>query len=116
MNETMKEIVIYHLRMFPVARSNIKVWWICPICKNEYKASINHRKYGTGCPVCGIKKSNKAKMKPVNMIDLKTGEIIKTFLSISEASKEMKISDGNIGSVLHKKRKTAGGYGWQYAK
>ena len=32
--------------------SEKKVWWICPICENSYKASITHRTHGTACPKC----------------------------------------------------------------
>lgn len=32
--------------------SNIKVWWICSICGNEWQATINHRFNGRGCPNC----------------------------------------------------------------
>lgn len=97
--------------------SGHKVWWICPKCKNEYQSTIGHRigKNPTGCPKCGIEKSTQAKRKSINMIDLKTHKIIKTFKSISEASREMKISSGNISAVCQGFRNKASGYIWQYA-
>lgn len=49
------------------------------------------------------------------MIDLKTHKIIKTFKSISEASREMKISSGNISAVCQGFKNKASGYIWQYA-
>lgn len=94
--------------------SNIKVWWICPQCYNEYYASIGHRTSGTGCPQCGRMKNVKSRSKRVNMIDREAKEILCTFESASEASRKMKISAGNINAVLHGKRPHAGGYLWQY--
>lgn len=94
--------------------SDIKVWWICPHCSNEYFATIGHRTSGTGCPRCGRIKSIRSRSKRVEMIDPETKEILRTFESASEASKQMKISDGNINAVLHGKRAHAGGYFWQY--
>ncbi len=29
-----------------------KAWWKCPVCGNDYDASIGNRVYGTGCPYC----------------------------------------------------------------
>ena len=49
------------------------------------------------------------------MIDLKTGDIIKTFKSISDAGRQMKISSGNIGMVCRGHRNQAGGYLWEYS-
>lgn len=33
-------------------KSRKNVWWKCSTCKNEYKAVINSRVKGVGCPVC----------------------------------------------------------------
>lgn len=97
-------------------KSDAKVWWVCQICGYEYESSINHRTSGTGCPKCGIIKSAQAKSKKVNMIDIKTNEILKTFVSISEASRVMNITSGNICAVLAGKRKHTKGYGWKYVQ
>lgn len=35
----------------------IKVWWLCPVCSNEWQAQIASRSRGHGCPVCGMKKA-----------------------------------------------------------
>lgn len=94
--------------------SDNKVWWICPICKYEYQSTIGHRAYGTGCPMCGIKKSTIAKCKKVAMLDLKTYEVIKNFASISEASRQTKINSSNISMVCNGQRNNAGGFGWKY--
>ena len=98
--------------------SDHKVWWSCPKCACEYQSTISHRtnkKIPTGCPVCGKERSDLAKSVAVNMIDLKTGNIIKTFKSISDAGRQMKISSGNIGMVCRGHRPYAGGYKWEYA-
>lgn len=95
--------------------SDIKIWWICPDCGNEYQASPAHRTTGTGCPQCGKKKSNAKRSKAVQMIDMDTNEVIRTFPSISEASRQMSISSGNIAAVCKGTgRKHAGGYFWNY--
>ena len=95
--------------------SDIKAHWVCAICGNEYQATIGHRSTGTGCPKCGIKKSALAKSKQVQMIDLESKVVIRTFCSITEASKEMRISSGNISAVCRGDgRKHAGGYIWRY--
>ena len=99
--------------------SDHKFWWICPICGYEYTASISHRtnskNKATGCPKCGIKRSNGSKMKSVNMIDPKTGKIIKTFSSITEAAKQMHINSSNISMACKNIRPKASGYAWKYA-
>lgn len=94
--------------------SDIKVWWVCPKCGNEYKSSISHRVMGTACPKCAIGKSADKRSKAVLMIDLETANVIEEFKSISEASRRMKISAGNIAEVCRGKRKNAGGYIWKY--
>lgn len=38
-----------------------------------------------------------------------------TYLSIAEAERQTGISDSGISAVCRKKRKTAGGYHWEYA-
>ena len=43
------------IQIFPNAtscHSSKKAWWICPICNNNYQATISHRVNGTGCPIC----------------------------------------------------------------
>lgn len=97
--------------------ATIKVGWICPTCNKHYTAFIYHRtgKKPTGCPDCGIKKNTLKRSKTVAMTDLQTGNVIKTFTSIAEASRKMNISDGNISAVCKNNGRTqAGGYGWKY--
>ncbi|MBQ5799261.1 MAG: hypothetical protein IIW18_00965, partial [Oscillospiraceae bacterium] len=60
-------------------------------------------------------KSASAKSKKVQMMDLNSREVIKTFSSVSEAARELGISSGNISAVCRDNgRKQAGGYAWKY--
>jgi len=34
--------------------SNIKVWWKCKVCGNEWEATVNKRTNGRGCPKCAF--------------------------------------------------------------
>lgn len=43
-------------------------------------------------------------------------EIVKEFNGVKQASKVMKLPQTNISSCLHKKRKTCGGYCWEFAQ
>lgn len=56
------------------------------------------------------------KYKPVDMIDVKSKEVLRNFISIKNASEEMGISNKNISSVCNNKRATAGGYFWRFSK
>ena len=95
--------------------SDIKVWWTCPNCGNNYQTSVSHRVAGTGCPQCGKARQIAKRSKAVQMIDPQTREVIRTFPSISEASRQMKISSGNITAVCKDNGRTqAGGYDWKY--
>ena len=95
-------------------KSDIKYYWLCPICGNEYDASPGHRIEGTGCPECGRKKRIAKRRKSVVMIDPDTGVVIKRFESIRMAHQETGISESNISSVCKGNRSKAGGYCWQY--
>lgn len=100
--------------------SDFVAWWKCPTCENEYEASICKRTGGvigkvkTGCPKCGLEKSTQAKRKAVMMIDPETGNTLRTFISISAASREMGINSSNISMVCKGQRPKAGGYIWTY--
>jgi very-short-patch-repair endonuclease len=98
--------------------SSHRVWWICPKCGCEYQTAIHHRTrkgQETGCPKCALKNNGVSSRVAVNMISLETNEVIKTFISISEAGRQMKINPANIGSVCRGQRNYAGGYKWKYA-
>nr|WP_278516848.1 zinc-ribbon domain-containing protein [Succinivibrio dextrinosolvens] len=97
--------------------SDHKVWWICPRCGYEYETSIGKRtakKNPTGCPKCAIEKVTQVKRKAVVMIDPSTNQILKTFISISDASRKLGINGSNITSVCKGIRPLAGGYKWRY--
>jgi rubrerythrin len=96
--------------------SNHKIWWNCLNCGYEYEATIGHRTDGTGCPKCAIEKVTQIKRKAVNMIDPNTGDVLSTFISISEAARQMKINSSNICMVCKGQRPKAGGYSWSYEK
>ena len=94
--------------------SDHKAWWKCPTCDHEYKTTIGHRVYGTGCPICAIEKVTSVKRKPVKMVDPNTGKTISTFISISDAARKMNINNSNITMVCKGTRAKAGGYFWAY--
>ena len=99
--------------------SGHKIWWLCPICGNEYETTINHRTTKikpTSCPKCGIERRARLKRRKVNMINPNTNEILQTFVSIREASKKMNIAESNIGMVCRNEREKAGGYKWSYVE
>jgi rubredoxin len=101
--------------------SDFKAWWECPDCGIVYEAAIGKRTGGisgsckTGCPKCGIEKSTQAKRKAVNIIDPESGEILRTFISISDASRKIRINCSNISMVCKGIRPKAGGYVWVYS-
>ena len=74
-------------------------------CTQKYNMN-----YGT-CP----ERIGKANSKSVIQLD-KEGNFVGKYISISCAERMTKISQGNIGDCLHGRRKTAGGYLWQYEK
>ena len=49
------------------------------------------------------------------MIDPESGEILKTFISISDAARKMKINGPNITMVCKGIIPKAGGYVWGYS-
>lgn len=86
-----------------------KYWWTCPICGNDYLASPAHRHRGTGCPKCGFEKTRVSKYKKIKNLD--TGE---TFSSLKEACNKYGLKNGNLSKCCNGKRKTCGGYRWEY--
>lgn len=55
-----------------------------------------------------------ARSKPVDMIDLKTGEVIKTFESANMAKKELGMASNHISNCCNGTRNSYGGFGWKY--
>ena len=58
--------------------------------------------------------ANNSNSKKVMMIDSSTGKCFRVWDSTGQASRELGISQQNISSCCRGKRKTAGGYIWQY--
>ena len=58
----------------------------------------------------------KGKITPVIMIDKKTMKNIKKFDSIREAERQTKIQHSTISKVCKGKKKSAGGYLWEYER
>jgi very-short-patch-repair endonuclease len=100
--------------------ADFKAWWNCTRCGNIYQAAIGKRTGGlkglnqTGCPKCGIEKTISSTRKAVKMIDPCSGEILDTFISISDAARKTNINGPNINMVCKGERPRAGGYNWSY--
>lgn len=58
---------------------------------------------------------NADKKIPVNMCD-KNGNVLKTFSGVSEASRIMSVSASHISACARGKRRTCGGYKWEYTE
>ena len=75
----------------------------------EYCTRLYNTNYGTRG-----KRISKNGSKPVNQYDL-DGNFIKRWNSLSEISKELNITSGNISMCCTGKYKTTHGYKWKYA-
>lgn len=53
--------------------------------------------------------------KPVQQIDKKTGQVIRTWPCANEAQRALWIAQPSISACCSGKRKSAGGYVWRYA-
>lgn len=73
-------------------------------CSHSYNNTYNDKSKKVGEKLC----------KPIFGIDKMTGLIVE-YKSAKEASRQTGISQGNIGSCLKGKRKSAGGFQWFYA-
>lgn len=91
--------------------SGREVNWICSKCGHKWPARILNRarKNGTGCPKCGKKQNFKNRWKKIINID--TGVI---YESIVDASDNTGVGRNSICACCNKRKKTAGGYRWQY--
>lgn len=98
------------------AGSSERVWWKCPTCGNEWRASISHRTSGTGCNIC-YRKQNRGgthpESKTIYQYSLE-GNFIKEWDCISNAGRELKINSSNITMCAKHTRPIAGGYRWEY--
>lgn len=61
-----------------------------------------------------VEKMNKATRKPVEQICLQTGQVIASFVSLSEARRSTGIT--SIHDCISGRQSTAGGFGWRYMK
>lgn len=81
-------------------------------CDRKY--NLNYGNYGSNLSKTLLEVG--INRKPVACYNKKTGELIKTYSSITEAEKELGLSRGAIGKALSGRRKTAGGFVWKYNK
>lgn len=82
----------------------------------ETKKKISEAKKGRSPkPNAGLFGSQHPSAKRILALDRTTGEPVKTFGSIVDASKELNISKSCIQAALHGQQKSAAGYGWVYA-
>ena len=62
-----------------------------------------------------IETTKPATPRAVDQIDLKTGEILKTFTSVSQAAMYCSLAKAKIEPVLRGEKPSAGGFGWQFS-
>ena len=62
------------------------------------------------------KGENNPKNKPVVQIDPNTNEVVNTYCSAREASRQTGVNHGNISQCCNDKRKTTGGFIWKFAE
>ena len=85
------------------AHSAKKVWWICPVCGEEWFASVEKRVDGRGCPHCANINRSKAQSKLVFCQELN-----KIFPSVRVAESETGVCHSNISRCCLEKLKFAG--------
>jgi hypothetical protein len=79
---------------------------------NESKETRKNRSLSLIGNKNGIGNKNAFK-RPINQLDMENN-IIKSWVSISDASNNLNISITNIYKVCNNKRKTCGGFKWEY--
>lgn len=95
------------LNIFPdniTFRSGKDVWWKCSKCGHEWKRNLDNRFRGRGCPKC-------AGFRKIRCVE--TGEVFKNG-TLAAKTYGLKNSS-HICACCKGKRKTAGGYHWEYA-
>lgn len=88
-----------------------------PLSEDRKKALSDALKGVPRPDLKGVPKSeaHRAKLSKKILQFTKSGEFIKEWPSASEASRQLKINRGSICSCCNGKRKSAGGYVWEYA-
>lgn len=99
-NNDQSKTLINHKDENPRNNSVANLEW----CTHKYNANYGTRNERVG----------KSKSKPIQQLDMKTGLIIATYPSLTEAGLSIGIYKGNISNVAKGRGKTAGGYGWKY--
>ena len=87
----------------------------CKKCGNEIENATGNWKYCEDCRNEIFKDNAKVTMKSVKQYDM-DGNYIKSYISLSEASRETGISISNISKNLRGKARKAGDYIWKYNK
>ena len=99
--------------VFP--NSSQKVYWKCKVCGHIWKTSIGHR-LTTGCPACyraNNRGKNHCEAKHIFQYN-ESGQFIKEWGCITEASQTLKINSSNISMCAKHQRRIAGGFRWEY--
>lgn len=85
--------------------------WVTPKENMIHSSKFLKTKYN----LSGLEKNREKQKKKINMLD-KNNKIIKTFDSIAEASRKMKLNASGICGCCKGKYKSCGGFYWEYAK
>lgn len=92
------------------------VGWICSCCSNKYPMLIYSRTGAKkhGCSICAKEARASARRRIVKQYNL-AGEYLKSYLSLSDATKETGISQTNISACCSGRYRSSGGFIWRYA-
>lgn len=91
-------------------------YWCKPFCHTpEFEAKRHKTILETGCMKGRFVGAKSPRSQSVSMFTL-SGQLIKSFGACTDAQRETGIDYGSIVKVCRGKRKSAGGYYWQYAE
>ena len=85
---------------------------------DEHKAKLSMVRMGhkvTDETIAKWRKSNHFRMRPVEQIDVQTGQVVARFSSTADAFRNTGIDASAISKCCRNKRKTASGFKWRYA-